>query len=393
MEPDLSLERDRHLFEAGAKRILALDGGGVRGIVSLAYLERLEQILRQRHGDSFRLCDYFDLIGGTSTGSIIATGLALGMEVGTLIQSYLELSSVSFTGSRWHGGLFIPKFRSGPLLRVIQRFFGDITLGSEKLRTGLAIVAKRMDTRSVWVFHNCPRGPYFGPGDGDSHGVANRDLSLAALVRASTAAPTFFAPERIEVAKDISGVFVDGGVSPHNNPALLMLMLATLEGYGIRWQIGEDKLLLISIGTGSRPVARTQFPRFGSQSGVLAVTALYSLIDDGSWLAQALLQWLGKSPVPWTIDGEMGDLSNDQLGDKPLLRYLRYDLVLAAEWLRQELDISVTSAELKLLCAMDRPAAAMRLLELGRAAARKQILDEHLPASFDTHAQTIGALT
>jgi hypothetical protein len=213
--------------------------------------------------------------------------------------------------------------------------------------------------------------------------VANRDLSLAALVRASTAAPTFFAPEHIEVATGMSGIFVDGGVSPHNNPALLMLMLATLRGYGIRWQTGGDKLLLVSLGTGSRPVAGTTFPRFGSQSGVLAVTALYSLIDDGSWLAQALLQWLGKSPAPWTIDGEVGDLSQDQLGDKPLLHYLRYDLVLTADWLRQELGIFVTPAELKLLCAMDRPAATMRLLELGRAAAARQILGSHLPQEFD----------
>src|SRR5262249_53785313 len=83
--------RDRHLFGPGPKRILAIDGGGVRGVVSLAFLERVELVLRERTGDpALRLCDYFDLIGGTSTGSIIATGLALGYSTQHLIDTYLQ---------------------------------------------------------------------------------------------------------------------------------------------------------------------------------------------------------------------------------------------------------------------------------------------------------------
>src|ERR1041384_3003048 len=84
MPPEILCERDRHLYSPGPKRILSLDGGGVRGVISLAYLERIQAILRERHGPGLRLCDYFDLIGGTSTGSIIATGLALGMPVDEL---------------------------------------------------------------------------------------------------------------------------------------------------------------------------------------------------------------------------------------------------------------------------------------------------------------------
>ncbi len=65
------------------KRMLALDGGGIRGALTLGYLQRLEDILRKQHGNNkaFRLCDYFDLIGGTSTGSIIASALAIGLSV------------------------------------------------------------------------------------------------------------------------------------------------------------------------------------------------------------------------------------------------------------------------------------------------------------------------
>jgi patatin-like phospholipase/acyl hydrolase len=69
------LKNDHH-----PKRILALDGGGLRGILSLSILQKIEEILRNRHGDNdnFRLCHYFDLISGTSTGSIIAAMIAIG---------------------------------------------------------------------------------------------------------------------------------------------------------------------------------------------------------------------------------------------------------------------------------------------------------------------------
>jgi len=73
--------RDEHFSNDGTpKRILALDGGGLRGIVTLAFLAEIESMLRARHGgaESFRLSHYFDLIAGTSTGSIIAAALARG---------------------------------------------------------------------------------------------------------------------------------------------------------------------------------------------------------------------------------------------------------------------------------------------------------------------------
>ena len=57
---------DEHFFDIGPKRILTLDGGGIRGALTLGFLKRIEDILRRRVGDDpdFRLCDYFDLIGG-----------------------------------------------------------------------------------------------------------------------------------------------------------------------------------------------------------------------------------------------------------------------------------------------------------------------------------------
>ena len=89
------------LKEDSPKRILALDGGGIRGAITIGYLEKLESILRKRHkSPHMRLSDYFDLIGGTSTGSIIAGGLAIGMEVGEIKKLYLKLGDKIFGQKR-----------------------------------------------------------------------------------------------------------------------------------------------------------------------------------------------------------------------------------------------------------------------------------------------------
>ncbi|MBK8908470.1 MAG: patatin-like phospholipase family protein [Rhodospirillales bacterium] len=377
--------RDEHLFGPGPKRMLALEGGGVRGIVALAFLERIEAMLAERSGlgSRFRLCDYFDMIGGTSTGSLIAAGLALGFSVGQLVDIYLNLAHRGFRGARWHGGVLIPKFRTEPFVAVLREQIGDATLGSERLRTGLAIVAKRIDTGSVWVFHNNPRGVYFGPAAHDDGAAPNRDLPLVNLVRASTAAPTFFAPETIEIARGVKGVFVDGGASPHNNPSLLLLMLAALEGYGYRWPLGAENLLLCSVGTGEQPVARSaqEFARMSGAS--LAVQSLMSMMNDCNWLNQTLLQWLSECPTPWTIDSEIGDLAADRLAGGPLLRYLRYDVGLSRAWLERELSMILSDRELADLACIDRPELASRLLGLGRAAALPQISETHFSERFD----------
>ena len=277
---DSAVQRDNHFFAAGPKRILALDGGGIRGIISLAFVERIEAMLaRRRGGWGFRVADYFDLIGGTSTGAIIATGLALGKSAGEMIELYLTLAKKGFRRNRWIGGTFATKFDAKALRAVIIEQFGQETLGSDKLRCGLGIVAKRIDTGSVWLFHNHPRGMFYGA-EGTPEFTPNRNLLLSDLLRASSAAPSYFAPEPIEVAPGVKGLFVDGGVSPHNNPALLLMMLATIQGYGFRWPTGADRLMVASVGTGA-PGPRPMWKDYATMPPVLlAIESLRSMMQD-----------------------------------------------------------------------------------------------------------------
>ena len=121
----LGNSRDRHLFGPGPKRILALDGGGVRGALSVAFLERIEGLLRQRHGPNARLGDHFDLVGGTSTGAIIASALALGLTTAELKDFYLNLAPYAFRRQRWSIPVLQPKFDARGLRNQLEAVIGD----------------------------------------------------------------------------------------------------------------------------------------------------------------------------------------------------------------------------------------------------------------------------
>jgi hypothetical protein len=371
-----------HLFGPGPKRILALDGGGIRGILTVQLLKRIEKLVRDRTGDnSAVLADYFDLIGGTSTGAIIASALALGWEVDRIEKLYLKLGNSIFESSFFRKGLLRPKFSAEPVKKALadkNEGFGDIRLGGPELKTGLAVVAKRLDTGSPWVIHNNPEGRYFNQMSG-SQSTPNKDYLLRDVVRASTAAPTFFEPEMIKVADDLEGAFVDGGVSPHNNPALQLLMLATLEGHRLRWPTGADQLLLVSLGTGSKALALDPKEVMGMKAAELGVRGLASLMDDASALNELLLQWMSSSATANEIDSEIGDLKGDILGGgEPLLTYLRYDVKFDDDWLKDKLS----PEQLEMIAEMDRPENMPKLVEIGLAAADR-IKDEHFGRGFD----------
>ena len=126
-------------------------------------------------------------------------------------------------------------------MQEISKVIEARTLDSPDLRAGLCIVLKRMDTGSAWIVANYPRSVFWEtPADGLFTG--NRHLPLANIVRASTAAPSFFEPELIEIVPGHPpGLFIDGGFTPHNNPSLLLLMTTLVPAYGLNWRIGPEE--------------------------------------------------------------------------------------------------------------------------------------------------------
>ena len=381
--------RDEHLRSDGRpKRILALDGGGLRGILTLGVLQKIEDILRDRHGSGgdFRLCHYFDLIAGTSTGAIIAATLALGWAVEEVRKKYMSLGERVFEKSLFRQGFFRARYDKGKLNDELKGVYGaGTTVGGPEVRTGLLILTKRLDTGSPWPVSNNPRGKYFASRQGGT--IGNGEYPLWQVVRASTAAPAYFDPEPITIVQQpgrtpVEGEFVDGGASPFNNPALQAFMYATMDGYRIGWPTGADRLLLVSVGTGAAD-PKVKRANITAQH---AIGALLSLMDDCASLQETLLQWMSSSPTAREIDRELGDLRHDLVAGAPLLSYLRYNVDLRKASL-ERLDPSLTDPKvIESLSEMDAPENMTVLHRLGALAAERDVKSADFASVFDLPA-------
>ena len=126
----------------------------------------------------------------------------------------------------------------------------EATLGSEKLRTLLMVVLRNASTDSPWPLSNNPGAMFNDLKLAD----CNLQLPLWQIVRASTAAPTYFPPEVVRVGTQ-DFIFVDGGVTVFNNPAFQLFCMAMVDAYLLSWPAAEDKMLVVSIGTGAAPNA------------------------------------------------------------------------------------------------------------------------------------------
>ena len=438
--------RDYHWFGPGPKRILSLDGGGVRGAITVAFLERIEQLFselqskrlqatieaKERAGiadqeladarkalasHTIRLGDWFDLVGGTSTGSLIAGALALGFNTAQIKDFYLDRAAYIFKRPFWRIPGLQAKFDARALQKEIDKIVEKRTLDSEDLITGLCVVTKRMDTGSPWILSNNPLAPYWPAGQGHK---ANSEYLLATLVRASTAAPHFFDPEILAIANEDArepldevnaqlgrfprltrlltriralmiagksgptpethGLFVDGGVTPFNNPSIALLMQVVLKRFQVCWPLGPDDLTFVSIGTGSFRT-KLSFTELGFAGPLkLALHSLLSMMNDTQNQALALMQWLGESPNPWPINSEIGDLAGEQPPGHRWFRLMRYDIRLEQDWLKANLNKDLTDDVILGYRNMDDPGIIQHIYELAAEAAQQQVkLEDFFP--------------
>lgn len=383
MAQNASTGLNAKLFGPGPKRILSLDGGGVRGLLALGILSEVERRLKRRSGNpNFRLSDYFDLIGGTSTGSIIAAALAMGKSVGEVSALYHELAPAVFAAEGANAGIRKARFDSDKLNDVLARELGDHELGSPALKTGFAVFAKRIDTGSAWTLTNNPRSKFW---EGPPGGYPNKRFQIRQLVRASAAAPTFFEEchvrlipegEPVPAGADAVGEFVDGGVAALNDPSLQLLKVATLQQYGFNWPSGDDRLMMLSIGTGYwRPALRydtldNDLLNAVAPVAARAVFALSSMIHDASLNTLVTMQSLSASPRPWRINGELEDMRGGRMSPVPLLHFQRMDARLDDESEMRRLDLNYTRETLEQMkdMATGDTTTLAHLEEIGRRA-------------------------
>jgi len=358
------------------RKLLAFDGGGIRGLIAVEALAAVEAHFRQVRGnDDLRLADEFDYVAGTSTGAIIATCVSLGMTVDEIRNFYLESGREMFDKNSLLAR-FRSKFDDDRLAGRLKDVLGaDTTLGSSRLRTLLLLVMRNATTDSPWPLSNNPRAMYNQEERRALGKTVNLDLPLWQLVRASTAAPTYFPPELVDTGGQAPYLMVDGAVTMYNNPAFLLFLMATAEPYHLEWPTGTDKMLVVSIGTGTSPNANADLAP-GDMNLIYNATSIPSALMSGALNEQDLLcRMFGNCRSGPPLDREVGDLIGTRGPVEPkLFTYLRYNAELTAEWLGQN---GLGHVRPKDVQALDRTDHLAQLQEVGR-----QVATQVLPVHF-----------
>ena len=227
-------------------KILSLDGGGFRGVISARIIQAFEEKLKGK-----KLHEYFDLVTGTSTGSLIAAGIAKGKSANDLLKLYEDNGQKIFPDR-------IRRIRS--LLQITRGIFpialypnsglGDILskeeiLGATKIQeiTKPVLLIPAYNTFSRQTLWFCSNNPKSAPQWYDN-------IEIWKICVCSASAPTFFPPYELE-AEDEKYPFVDGGIAA-NNPALIGIAHAMLLPYKEKSskQLKLDDIAIVSIGTG-----------------------------------------------------------------------------------------------------------------------------------------------
>jgi len=211
------------------KRILSIDGGGIKGVFPISFLAAVENVIE------CNISDYFDLIAGTSTGGIIAVGLGMGFSAKDILAFYEKLGPNIFKGNRFLRlirQLGFSKYSSEPLKKALEEKFGSRLLGESKTR--LIITSQNLETGEVYVFKTAHH-PRF---EVDYRKKAV-DVALA-----TAAAPTYFPTHKSAVGEPL----VDGGTYAVNPTGMAVVEAISVLG----WKAEELKVL--SLGCTFEPL-------------------------------------------------------------------------------------------------------------------------------------------
>jgi hypothetical protein len=267
-----------------------------------------------------------------------------------------------------------------PLKKKLQGIFQEedgssSDLTSSRLRCLLLIVTRNLTTDSPWPISSNPFAKYNDLGRAD----CNLRIPLWQLVRASTAAPVFFPPEILNWDKNDPNktfVFVDGGLTPYNNPAFLLFRMATQPAYRLNWKTGERNLLLVSVGTGAAPEITDAIERnLAGNMLNLPAELMYGIQVDQDINCRTF----GRCVHGSEIDREMGNLVLPDQGSPSqeygrFFRYVRYNADLSQEGLNA---LGLTDIEAAAVQKMDAVGQISNLSRIGQAVAQKEVSIDH----------------
>ena len=250
-------------------KILSLDGGGIRGVISATILKEIERTLKEKKKGQ-KLHEYFDLIAGTSTGSILAAGIACQKEAKELINVYEEQGKDIFLESvrrqrkwRWLsqilGGYVLYPHERGEqgLAQVLKKNLilqGKCPTLAQIKQPNLLILAYDVLSRNTTWFAN----------DDDEEWYYNTELWK--ICTASASAPTFFPPYELRYNSEDFLPHIDGGVAA-NNPELAAiahtLSMKISDQGKTRPKIEEIAVLSIGTGRTTCPYTYSQIKKWG----------------------------------------------------------------------------------------------------------------------------------
>lgn len=247
-----------------SRRILCIDGGGIKGVFPASFLATVEDAI----GD--RIANYFDLIAGTSTGGIIALGLGLGMSAQDTLRFYEEEGPKIFGGNRLAKGirwLGVSKYDDRRLRIALESVFGDRRLGESAHR--LVVPSLNLENGEIYIYKTA------------HHPRLERDYKekVMDVALATAAAPTYFPTYRSSAGTPL----VDGGLWA-NNPT----GLAVVEAVGILgWP--RESLKVLSLGCTSEPlgIGKGRFSALGASYWATRIVDLFMTAQSFSSLGTA----------------------------------------------------------------------------------------------------------
>ncbi len=310
------------------RTVLSIDGGGVRGVIPLACLARLE-------AETGRPAqEIFDMVAGTSTGAVIAAGIALGLRARTLLALYRDLARRAFRRLPWWQVLLNlgnHRYSNAFIGRLLDEIGADVPLNSLPIDVMITAKNTRSGRTDFFVRDN--------PGNARLWGT----ISLRDAVLASIAAPTYFPPHSATVL-GVTHTWVDGGVGVAGNPCYQAAVEALHYSDGA-YRPGEVRMLSFGTGRSPHPID----PRRANA------------LQWGRWVLAELLE----DPAEW-----QAYVTRREYGASGKIDFRRYQLDLAPDVI-EGLGVSIPPGVDVTRIGLDAVWALELLEEVGRAFAAR----------------------